>query len=122
MYGDRESQTHHHSRGIGTQGLVDEIANPGKAHNLRIALFRLPAGETEQRGVNSHIFGARQIRMKTRAEFEQSRHSAFHRNRTGRRTAEAGQQVKQRALTCPVRPDDAEAFALIDAERQVGEG
>ncbi len=76
--GHRKSQAQTHPARIGSQRLVDELADARKLDDLLEALVHLAAGQSHQRGVDANIFGSGEIGMKPGAEFEQRGDFSVH--------------------------------------------
>src|ERR1017187_3932850 len=119
--GNREGQPHAHARGVSAQRLIDEVADAGELHNAVEPLVHLSPRKPQKRGVDPHVFGARQVSMKSRAQFEQGRHAAVNPYNAFARRTELGCDIQQGALACAVLADYRQALAAPDGERDIAQ-
>ena len=118
---DRERQAHHHAAGVGLDGLIDEVADLGKGGDILVALVDLARRQPQDRTVEINVIATAELRVKSRAQFEQRRDASVDIDRAGRRMQDSGDHLQQRALARSVLSDNAERLAALHLEADVVE-
>ncbi len=117
---DGKAQAHVHAGGVGLHRCVDEVLELGKLDDLVEAPRDLPAREAEHDAVDEDVLAARDLGMKSRAQFDERRHPAVDPHRAARRFRDAGDELQCRTLAGPVAADDSDGTAGRHRERQIG--
>src|SRR5205823_2350553 len=77
--------------------------------------------QPENRTAQYHVLAPAQLRMKPRAQYEQTADAAVQIYRAARRLRDATEHLQQRRFAGAVASDDADGFARPDAEADIVE-
>ena len=117
--GGGESQPDIHAARILFHWPVDEVADLGERLNQRQVALHLGAADAHDLAVDENVFAAGELRIETRAQFEQRGHSSTRDDAACRRLEDPADHLKQGALAAAVRTHQTDDFAALDAERDV---
>ncbi len=120
--GDGEGEPHLHPRRVPLHGSVEEAPHAGELDDLVESAGDLPPLHSEDDPVEIHVLAPRQLGMEARADLEQGAHAAANPSRALRRAGDPGEDLQERALSCPVASDDADCLTAADVERHVAQG
>src|SRR5580765_4578699 len=79
---DRKSETHVHAGRVGLHRRVDEFIELCKPDDLVEAAGDFAAAETEHQSIDVYVLAAGDLRMKSRAELDERRHTSVDANRS----------------------------------------
>src|SRR5206468_3675850 len=103
-----EPEARHHTRRVGPERRVDEVADLGEVDDLLELREDLALAVAEQRAVQEDVLAASQLRMKASPKLQQRRHPATHPDPPARRLEYASYDAQEGALAGPVAADDPE--------------
>jgi hypothetical protein len=114
-----EAETHVHAGRVVPHRCVDELLDPGEAHDLVEPRVQLPLGESEDRPVEVHVLAAGEILVEPGAQLQERGDlpSGFDRSLVG--TQDLGDALEHRALARTVLTDEPERRSLGYVERHV---
>jgi hypothetical protein len=114
--GDGEGEADEHPRRVGLDRLVDERPDLGEALDLGEEPLGLAPREPHQRRVHVDVLDARALRVEARPELEERRHAPLAPDAPAGRLERPGDDLQQRRLAAPVRPDDPRRRPRLDLE------
>src|SRR5436190_14001635 len=116
---DRKRQAHVHAAGVSLDRLMNEVADFGKAFDLREERVSFATRKAQQGRVHIDVFDAGKFGIEAGAQFEQCRYPAFVPNLSLRWLERAGDDLQQRRLAAAVGTDDADDVAFVQFERDL---
>ena len=119
MRGDGEGEAQVHAARVVLHGGIDELFDLGKGDDLVEFLDNFQARHAEKGAVENNIFAAREIRMKSGANFQQRCDSAPQCHPAGRRGCNSAKQFEQGGFACTISADDSDNFAGLNLEGYV---
>ena len=116
MHRHGKGKTHHHARRIGAQRFVYELTELRKFHNLaEESIGSLPA-QSQQGSVQPQVLCTCEVKVQSRSQIKQCRHSAIHMNHTAVRCCQSADQTQERTFSGTVRAHNSDRFAPVDIE------
>ncbi len=119
--GHGKAQAHAHTTGVVLHRRVNESLHFSKGHDFVKLAVNLSPRHTQDGAVQVDILSSGQFLVKARAHFQQRTHPPVDIGVAFRWLCDAREDLKQRALTCPIAADDADDFTAFDLERDVFE-
>src|SRR5262249_18723994 len=104
--GNRESESHEHSRRVRAYRQIDEALELGERDDLGHRLANPRAGEPVDGAVQVDVLTSAEIGMEARAQLEQRADASAGLDASRRRAEDAGQEPQQRRLPRAVSPDE----------------
>src|SRR5271165_1236853 len=90
MYGDRKSQSDRHTARISLYRMIHELADFSEVGNALELAIDLPLAQPQNCRVQINIVASRELRIESRAQFEQRRHPPAHLYLAGTRMQNTG--------------------------------
>ena len=119
--GDGEAQAQGHARGVGADGVVDELAQLSEGDDVGDELLGVGGAEAEQRAVHADVLAAGEVAVEAEAEVEQGGQRGAQAELPLCGAGDAGDELHQGALARAVVADDAEGLPAPDLERDVAQ-
>src|SRR4029453_541314 len=118
---NRKPQSHVHARRVVLDRDVDEVLEARVAYDTTVNDLGIRGRQPMDRGVQEHVFAARQFWMKSHAQLDHrtDSRSPCDEQATARRPVDCGNQLEEGALARSVAADQADGFAEIDPQRDV---
>ncbi len=113
---DAEGQAYEHAAGVAFDGRVQELLDAAEVNDfVELVVDPLPT-HAQDRAVEVDVLSTGELRVKARADFEQTADSAPQVDRAGGGFGDAAEQLEHRALARAVPADQADDFASFDVE------
>ena len=119
--GTGEGQAHVHTTGIHLHRLVDEIPYLCKGYDARQLILHLFPAEPCNHAVKENIIQSAQLRVETRAEFQQGRDTPFHRHLPAARLEHTGYDAQQGGFAAAVPAQYPHRLPLFDLKTHVAQ-
>ena len=119
---DGKGEPHDHAARVGSDGLVDEVADVGEVGDLVEPGADFPLGQPEDRAVEENILHAREVGIEARAQLEQRGDPTMDLDLAGAGRQGARDQLQEGGLAGAVGADNAEGFAAPHLEGAVTQG
>ena len=122
MCGDRKPEPGVHAARIPLHRCLDEIGELRERDDVVEARGNLPARHAHDAALEKDVLGAGQVLVESCGNLDERSDAAADAAAPLGRPQDAGEQLENRGLACPVRTDDPEGFAGPDRERDVLQG
>src|SRR6476469_2515342 len=100
---------------------VEKSFDLGERDDLIELLFDLGSVHAEDRAIQKNIFATRELRVKSRADFEKTSDSSADRSSSARRFCNSREDLEQRRFPCAVVSDQTQRFAFADREADIAQ-
>src|SRR5882672_2803437 len=121
MRGHGEGEANVHAGRIPLDRSLDELLQLGEGHDLVKLSLDLGATHPENSAAQKDVLASREIRMKTRANFQQTADASEELDFAGRGFGNARKNFQQRRFARAVATDDADQLALSNFEVDIAE-
>ena len=119
MGGDGKRQPQCHAARVALHRGVDELGHVGEVDDVVELPVDLVAAHAQDGAIEVDVLAAGQIRMKSGAHFQQTRHPAVDHGRPPRRLRDSRQNLQQRRFAGAVGADDPDRLSALDLEGHV---